>query len=80
MSVSIPLKEKTKEKEMVHHLLSNRKERSELTLGPGCSSLHTPHSSGLHTYHHSPETNGDTTHVNEGPKLNFRPRVKAKLE
>lgn len=28
-------------------------------LGPGCSSLHTPHSSGLRTHHHSPETDDD---------------------
>lgn len=34
-----------------------------LTLGPGCSSLRSPHSSGLHMHHHNPEMD-DTNGVN----------------
>lgn len=66
MSVSIPLKkERKKEKEKImHDFLTSRYETSKLTLGPGCSSLHTPHSSGLHMHHHSPEMDDDINGIN----------------
>lgn len=58
LSASIPLKENRRRGPCITCSVT-RQETSRLTLGPGRSSLHTPHSSGLHMHHHSPEMDDD---------------------